>query len=1001
MDDGYEQPRRPDQPPREPNGGAQARLGTDARAPGRSPREVDRPGNGLLSRYAAGADGVAPDTTPDEDFAPPVRPRRMPPGVGLPAKPAGDGGNGLRGRWQAFTVQARRLGQNLRRTGGADRTPRAGEWKATDFDPHELEEWDRRDSAPFEVPPDPDQPYASGRPSSRFDDAPRYSAAGGGGGGGAPPRDNRRWRDWDDDPEGWEEEDAAWETGTWDTGWATGFQPSVEVGVPRGARGTRRRPQEPYYEDDPLAQSLGTLARLGAIGEPIGRVARVRLLLRRRPAAAGMLAFFLLGFMLACCAPLIPILRLGYDAADAYQRVTSLQKIFAGGASAAINPNNLKDAQAQLDGITHDLYEINGAMNIAAAPLAAVSSSMADYRLLVRMGFDLVSAGDEGLQVARTILTPLEGGALGTDTTSPGLTQADIDQARGLLADASARVDDALIAYHSLDVNALPGQLKPGTKYGNYLAELDIAPNAFAEVNRLLDVVPAMLGIGQPANYLVMAMDRSELRPGGGFIGNVGFLTLQNGKQSTQYPISLHNAYDVDQAYFQSIHGTPNQNCFDLSKDPMPPQYYWWWPYRTGFTDNNCTMDWGVRDSNLSPDFPTNARAALQIINNTPNQLPANAPAQGVVAFTPVVIGKILDATGPLPMPDWNNVVVTSQNLEFEIHEFQLGAAGASKNGTGDRKEFTHELSQRLLARIKTLHGAQLGKIFKIAQDSIKDKDLQLYFVDPRAELLLQQLGLDSSVHSGNGDGFMVVDANDGGNKANTYVAEHQTDYVTLLPDGGALHQLQIAVTYAKNGSVYDAGAPMDYSDVQRTYMPGDATILGYSGFNPSIFGTSDCGNLSTIITDCTSDGGSHTLRDPVTNSDVPGRQMVLGTLLVQCGPSQNPANYKANSDRPACNQNLYKHTQTIYIEWYTPHAFTMDAHGHGTYSELVEKQAGSVDTLTVYVNTSQLHAQQPKLGDYTYSQGDAQTAFAALIQGQKPVFDGALASDTMVSMNF
>ncbi|HKV84688.1 MAG TPA: DUF4012 domain-containing protein, partial [Ktedonobacterales bacterium] len=581
------------------------------------------------------------------------------------------------------------------------------------------------------------------------------------------------------------------------------------------------------------------------------------------------------------------------------------------------------------------------------------------------------------------------------------------DQARGLLADASARVNDALIAYSSLDVGALPSQLKPGTKYGNYLAQLSIAPSAFAEVNRLLDVAPALLGISQPANYLVMAMDRSELRPGGGFIGNIGFLTLQNGKQSTQYPLSLHNAYDLDKAYFQTIHGPPDQNCLDLTKDPTPPQYYWWWPYRSAFSDDtHCQFDWGVRDSNLSPDFPTNARAALQIVNNTPNQLPGNAPPQGVIAFTPVVIEKILDATGPLPMPDWNNVVVTSSNLELEIHEFQLGATGRAVNQPGDRKEFTHELSQRLLARIKTLHGAQLGKIFKIAEDAIKGKDLQLYFVDPRAELILQQLGLDSSIHTGNGDGFMVVDANDGGNKANAYVTEHQTDYVTLLPNGGALHQLRIAVTYAKTGAVYqDKGTPEDYNDLQRTYLPGDSTILGYSGFNTSYWSAGASGkcspNIMTVLTDCTADNGSHGLYNPTTNSDVPGRNMVLGALMVQCGPSQDISGYDSAYNLAFCDKNVYKNTQNIYIEWYTPHAFTMDAHGHGVYSEVVENQPGSVDTVTVYVDSSQLHAQQPQLGDYTFSQGGADAAFAALIQGKKPVLDGPLSSNTTINANF
>ncbi len=985
MDDGYE--RRPGQsrPARDPTGDGSSRPRSAEERPGRvqsGPR-----GSGLLSRYAG---------------------RNEEP----PHPPAG--GNGT---WRALTGQAKRLGENIRRAAGVDRRPQHGNWRATDFQPEQLEAWDREDNAPFAVPKDPDAP--SERIPSRRSVARRDASRHQNNDVRQAPAYNGR-RSHDEGPLDWNDDewDGSWETGSWDTGWATGFQPSMEYARPGGpgddrdsgfwSPGRRERGDiDSSYgaDEDALSQSLSTLAQLSAIGAPLGRLDRLRLLLRRRPAAAAMLAFFMLGFMLTCCAPTIPILRLGYDAADAARRVSNLQAIFSGGSSTLFNGAKLKEAQTEVDGITHDLYEINGAMSIAGAPLAAVSPQMRNYRLLVRMGFDLTASADEGLNVAQTLLTPLQGGALSTDSTTPGLTSNDIQQARAVLADANARLEDALTAYGSLDVAALPAQLQPNSRFGKLLGLLPSAQSALGEMSRLLDIAPALLGIGQPAYYLVVAMDRSELRPGGGFQGNYGILTLEGGKQSANPPFALHDTYALDQMYFNAIHGTPNQDCGNSV--PQPPQYYWWWPYRVDPNAASCDNDWGLRDSNLSPDFPTNARTAIQIVKDA-GQVPNHGDIQGVIAFTPILIEDLLQATGPLPMPTWHTTV-TAASLEHTIHEFQLGAL-KPPDGV-DRKEFTHQMSAALLDRIKSLHGAALKPVLQVAEQALREKDLQIYFSEPRAELVLQQLGLASQVYTGSSDGFFVVDTNFGGNKANQFVTEHQTDYVTLLPDGGALHQLQIAVTYNKQGSVYDGiEHSKSYQDLQRTYLPGDATILGYSGFNPTIFNIgAGCPTVEIIITDCSP---SHVITHPTTVSDVPGRTMVLGPITVMCGPEASIANYSngaGTAEDIGCDTHPQPHTMNIYIEWYTPHAFTMDAAGHGTYSEVVEKQPGSADFLvgsgnylTVYMDTSQLHAAQPKLGDYTFTSDGATAGFQALIQGKHPfISNQQITTNIEVSFNF
>jgi len=945
--------------------------------------------------------------------------------------------------------------------GDGQRAPRAGEWSASDFDSHELEAWDHHDDAPFELPESPDDTYErtiqdarkarersrSGASYQRYEPTEagrdrrdtrntrgRRAQDADWSSSGAyqayDPYDSRErrsagrrstgWDDVDDDIEwddGW---DDGWQTGEWDTGWATGMRPATTrnrsdrdvIGddwaddddgydprrepVGYGARAANQRPGQSGRErcaddeEDALSQSLNTLAQLSAVGAPLSRLARVRMLFRRRPTAAAMLAFFLLGFMLTCCAPMIPLVRLGYDASDAYSRVTKLQAMLAGGSSSLLNTQTLADMHTQLAGLSQDLYEINGAVNVAGAPIGAVSSSARNYRLLVRMGYDLTTAGDEAVQMAQIVLTPLAGGALAA-TGSPGLQPSDMQHARNLLADADAYVSDALSAYNAINPATLPKQLQPGSKYGKLLAELPLAPAVFNELKTLLDAAPALLGIGQPAYYLVVAMDNSELRPGGGFQGNYGVLEIDGGKQSAN-KFSLDDTYNLDGSYAtkhtQSAAADPN--CPYTM--PEPPNYYWWWPIRC-IPPGQSSLGWGLRDSNLSPDFPTNARTAMQITEDA-GEVRNNAPLQGEVAFTPALIAQLLTLTGNITLPDFNNVTVTPQNLEVQIHEHQLGSLESSAPG---RKTFTHELGSVLLTKLKSLHGSALKNVFKVAVDAIKSKDLQVYLADPRAELILQQLNMASTVATGNGDGFFVVDTNDGGNKANAFVTEHQTDVVTLLPNGGAYHQLEIKITYNKTGSVYSPYS-RDYNDLQRTYLPGDATIAGWSGFNPVDLAPAACNppppTYATFVTDCTA---QHGIFGVSTNSDIPGRTMVLGALTVLCGPYQHVAQLNATTqgiENDTCDTpKATSHTTDIFLSWYTPHASTFGANGHGTWSELVEKQAGSNSQLTVYIaNGHSVNSGNPVTDDAT---------FQSLLQSAKKIYDQPLATNTTVTYTF
>ncbi len=794
----------------------------------------------------------------------------------------------------------------------------------------------------------------------------------------------------------------------WDPGWDTGFHLTAPD-VPKGkeASASRARDGHQRISHEVGVTALGTLAHLGRAHTSGERTGRVLSLARRRPAVAAVLALLLLGFVLTCFAPLIPLLRLGYDAIDVSRRVSALQELVAGNPAELANADKLQDAQLQIAAMRQDLYEINGAMSIVATPLGMAGSSVRNYQLLTRIGLDLTTAAQSGMEVAQTVLEPTQGSAV-----TVGITSADIQQARGALALVRTNVLDAYQAYLSLDQRTLSGQFKPPATIGKLLAALPAILSATDTMQTLLDAAPALLGIGQPAYYLIAAMDSTELRPGGGFIGNYGILGLQAGQQMKNMPLALNDTYALDQRYYQSAlepyrlrQGvktvTAVKGCQSLG--PQPPARYWWWPFRA--FDPTCKYGWGLRDANLSASFPENAQAMMRIVESVDGVIPNGAPMQGVIAFTPGFIKDILTITGPILVPQFN-VTVNATNLEDMIHKYQLTDA---KPQQGDRKAFTRQLSIAMLDRLKAQHSDGLKALIKAGQDALMSKDLQVYFADPRAESVLQRLGVASEINT-SGDGFMVVDANDGGNKANAYVTERQTDVVTLLPDGGAIHHLQITLTYDKGRHSVFPGTTRqdDYSDFQRTYLPGDATILGMAGYNPNTFTPVGCRGsgvpgYGSLISEC---APQYAIINPVTTSDVPGRTMVGGALLLLCGRYNTFPG--TGREYQSCETEPRAHSQTIYISWYTPRALTVRADGHGTYTEVVEHQAGNPQSLAVYVDASLLRmgwsgapANTPDATIQGKTPEARAAAFAALLGNATLVFAGPLTQNQTVTYRF
>lgn len=540
-------------------------------------------------------------------------------------------------------------------------------------------------------------------------------------------------------------------------------------------------------------------------------------------------------------------------------------------------------------------------------------------RAVSQIGIDISNIGQQ-LTTTALFLAPTFRGSLLTDTTKPLITQNMLDLVGATINAILPQLNDIQAQSHSISLNALPVSPQQRDQLQQLLQFL---PQGQADLVQVLDLLGAanwLLGVDEPRTFLVQTMDRAELRPTGGFTGQYGELQIQGGRVA---PFSLR---DISLVEYVDNSRTLGQFA--------PPQYRSWWPF----------ANWGLRDSNVSADFPTSAQIAI-----AQYELEVGHQADGVILFTPFLIEHILQIIGPVDVPEYKDTI-TAQNLEDRLHYYQQDNAGIYKQiiiqpgvtSTSDRKRFTSLLAHLMLDKVRH---APPDEILAIAQEMLHDlktRDLQVYFTNPQVEGLLAQYAYAAQIdRSTTHDGLYVVQSNLSASKASQYVKTIMHDTVSLDATGGATHVLQLRLVYNQVGPVYGYDT---YHDYVRIYVPPNSRFLWGDGFDTGIplcggryqqcpqtgvypqgellcpAGQFQPGAAAPSLTD--PDGGHwHPLDTvgPPTNlvSDEPGRAMFGGWVIV-------PKN---------C-------TMTVTVSWYVPPM------GSTPYTLLVQRQAGTFPEL-------------------------------------------------------
>ncbi len=392
----------------------------------------------------------------------------------------------------------------------------------------------------------------------------------------------------------------------------------------------------------------------------------------------------------------------------------------------------------------------------------------------------------------------------------PGITAPEAAVSR--LAVARARL---IAAREELDrASLLLGQINPVTlspRVGTRVAQVNkLLPLARDGIDLAL-ALPELLGADGQHSYLIIAQNPDELRPTGGFMSAAGLLVIKGGRI-----VSLDIA---DSTLVDNLAAS----AYPLAPEPMR---------RYMVTPAMAPGLWVFRDANWSPDFPTAARAMLDLYRRGKGTTP-----DGVIAFTPETIRLLLAAIGPVAV-EATSEPISAQNLTTYIRTVW---SEASTQGRGtERKESLNRLAEALLKRLQKQPDLNLTTVGRALQLALAEHELALYLPESPATDLLARQGWDGAVRTGEGDFLRVASANVGYNKVGPNIEQHLS-YAVDLSDLAAPRGA-VTITHSNNSVGAEGCQPLahvglHYEDLMtgcywsyvRVYVPGVATMTTYS----------------------------------------------------------------------------------------------------------------------------------------------------------------------------
>lgn len=330
------------------------------------------------------------------------------------------------------------------------------------------------------------------------------------------------------------------------------------------------------------------------------------------------------------------------------------------------------------------------------------------------------------------------------------------------------------------------------------ISALPIEKQRKQEARAIFDAV-SWLTDGKERTFLVLFQNNRELRPGGGYIGTFGIVKIKGDKIIA---VDVHDSNVFD-------------SRIETKQEP---------PYPMGKLLN--IKNWELRDSNWSPDFPTNAQKAEFFYHLEGGE----EKVDGVVAVSTEVLVSFVEAVGPITVegyPGEYNTENVIDKLQFQVEK------GYAQQGIeeGKRKYIMKDLAKEIAKRVQQMSWIEKKKLLEKLEEHLNEKDIMVFLKEKNIQDKINQIGWGGELKETKGDFLMLVDANLSALKTDR-VMEREFNYEIDLSQERPLAKLSIS--YTNHGTTKD-WQTTDYQSFLRVYVPEGAWLEKSTGLSSEV----------------------------------------------------------------------------------------------------------------------------------------------------------------------
>ncbi|MGB9911473.1 MAG: DUF4012 domain-containing protein [Microgenomates group bacterium] len=324
--------------------------------------------------------------------------------------------------------------------------------------------------------------------------------------------------------------------------------------------------------------------------------------------------------------------------------------------------------------------------------------------------------------------------------------------------------------------------------------------NVLIKTKGFLNIFPSLLGEKEKRTYLVLLQNSAELRPTGGFIGSIAFLTFNKGRLID---------FEVQDVYWADG---------QLKGHVEPPE-----EIKKYLGEAN----WYLRDVNWDPDFPTVAQKAQWFLDKETGRT-----VDGVIGINIYFIQDLLKAIGEIEIPDYEEKINADNFFERAEYYSEVGFFP----GSTQKQDFLGKVARVLFSEIKKAENKKKLEIAYALYRSLEEKNILLYFNNSQEQKEIFNLGWDGGLKNINcqklskeqeeecfGDYLMIVEANLGVNKVNYFVERNVDHFAEIDSEGRIKKSLIISYVNKSTSEKFPGGK---YKNYLRIIVPKKSELM-------------------------------------------------------------------------------------------------------------------------------------------------------------------------------